>query len=143
LTSPTSQSKPGLDVRLILETPLRFFVPWLAVVLAVTWAGYPGVVCVTPLAWLMSLAVGQRCATRSSSPTATKRLLEAALAGAFFGLLQGVLFIFIAPHMGPIAASEQTSALGISLGMLCLGVPIAAGLSMFTAWLVQQRTGGA
>ena len=143
MTSPTPQPKPGLDIRLILETPLRFFVPWLAVVLLATWGGYPGVICVTPVAWLMSLAVGRRCASQSASPAGTKPLLEAALAGAFFGLLLGVLFFIIAPRMGPVTASEQTSALGISLGMLCAGMPVAAGLSTFTAWLVQQRAGTA
>jgi hypothetical protein len=141
MTSPTSQSKPGLNVRLILETPLQYFVFWLVAVLLVTWAGYPGVICVTPMAWLMSLVVGRRCATQSTSPTRAKGLLEAALAGALFGLLQGVLFFIVAPRMGPITAREQTSALGISLGMLCVGIPVAAGLSTFTAWLVQQRNG--
>jgi hypothetical protein len=141
MTSPTSPPKSRLDFRLILETPLRFFVPWLAVVLLATWGGYPGVICVTPMAWLMALAVGRRSASQSTSDTRTKRLLEAALAGAIFGLLQGVLFIFIAPRMGPVTASEQTSALGISLGMLCVGIPVAAGLATFTAWLVLQRTG--
>jgi hypothetical protein len=141
MTSPTSPPKSGLDFRLILETPLRFFIPWLAAVLLVAWAGYPGVICVTPMAWLMALAVGQRCASHSTSPTGSKQLLEAALAGALFGLLQGVLFFIIAPRMGPVTASEQTSALGISLGMLCVGIPVAASLSTFTAWLVLQRTG--
>ena len=141
MTSPTSPPRPGLSIRLILETPLMYFVPWLAAVLLVTWAGYPGVICVTPMAWLMALAVGRRCASHSASSTATKRLLEAALAGAIFGFLQGLLFFIIAPRMGPVTASEQTSALGISLGMLCVGIPVAAGLSTFTAWLVQQRTG--
>jgi hypothetical protein len=139
----SGNNRPGLDFRLILETLLRFFIPWLAVVLLISWAGYPGVICVTPMAWLMALAVGQRCASQSTSETRTKRLLEAALAGAIFGLLQGVLFIFVAPRMGPVTASEQTSALGISLGMLCVGIPVAAGLATFTAWLVLQRTGAA
>jgi hypothetical protein len=139
----SGNNRPGLDFRLILETLLRFFIPWLAVVLLISWAGYPGVICVTPMAWLMALAVGQRCAAQSTSETRTKRLLEAALAGAIFGLLQGVLFFFIAPRMGPVTAREQTSALGISLGMLCVGIPVAAGLATFTAWLVLQRTGAA
>jgi hypothetical protein len=141
MASPTPQPGPGLNVRLILETPLLYFVFWLIAVLMVTWAGYPGVICITPMAWLMSLAVGQRCASQSTNPTGTKRLLEAALAGAIFGLLQGMLFFIIVPRMGPMTAREQTSALGIRLGMLCVGIPVAAGLSTFTAWLVQQRNG--
>lgn len=141
MTSPASPPTPALDLRVILESALRLFAPWLVAVLLVTWAGYPGVVCVTPLAWLMALSVGARCASRSSSPKPSQRLLEAALAGALFGLLQGVLFFFIAPRLGPINADEQASAIGISFGMLCVGVPAGAGLSAFNAWLVQRRRG--
>jgi hypothetical protein len=135
--------RPGsaLDIRLILETPLRLFVAWLAMVLLVTWAGYPGVICVTPFAWITATAVGQRCAARSSNPTARGRLLEAALAGAFFGLLQGVLFAVFVPALGPLRAEEQASALGISLGIVCAGVPVAAGLAAVTAWLAGRRAG--
>lgn len=141
MTSPTASTPSTLDLRVILETPLRLFAPWLAVVLLATWGGYPGIVCVTPLAWLMALTVGARCASQSSSAKPGQRLLEAAFAGALFGLLQGVLFFFIAPRLGPINADEQASATGISFGMLCVGVPVAAGLSTFIAWLVQRRRG--
>ena len=141
MTSPTPSDTSTLDFRVILDTPLRLFAPWLAVVLLATWGGYPGIVCVTPLAWLMALAVGVRCASQSSSSKPGQRLLEAALAGALFGLLQGVLFFFIAPRLGPVNADEQASATGISFGMLCVGAPVGAGLSTFTAWLAQRRRG--
>ncbi len=42
-----SSSLKGLDLRTVIEVPLRQFVPWLAMVLLVAWAGYPGVVCHT------------------------------------------------------------------------------------------------
>ena len=135
---PDSTHSP--NIRLILETPLRQFAPWLAMVLLVTWAGYPGVVCATPMAWLIALAVGLRIASQSPSPSRSQRLTEAALAGAFLGLLQGVLFFIILPRLGPIAEDEQAAALAISLGMLFVGMPVAAGLSVFTAWLVERRT---
>jgi predicted pyridoxine 5'-phosphate oxidase superfamily flavin-nucleotide-binding protein len=51
--SPTS-----LDFRSMIEIPLRQFAPWLVVVLLITAAGQPGVVCVTPMAWLLALRVG-------------------------------------------------------------------------------------
>lgn len=43
-------SKKRLDSRVIAETPLRQFVLWLGMVVLVTLAGYPGLVCVTPMA---------------------------------------------------------------------------------------------
>ena len=134
----TSASK-GLDLRTILEVPLRQFVPWLAVVLLATWGGYPGVVCITPMAWLIALNVGLVCVKRSKSEQSSRRLLEAALAGGFLGLLQGILFTVIIPLMGPIEASEWTRTLILTLILLVAGTLIGAGLSLFTAYLNERR----
>ncbi len=69
------------DRRISFEVALRQFVPWLAMVLLVTFAGYPGVVCVTPMAWLIALRVGNLCVWGSKSSRSSSRLIEAALAG--------------------------------------------------------------
>jgi hypothetical protein len=134
-----SPSPRGLDFRVILVVPLLLFAPWLAAVLVVTWAGYPGVVCVTPLAWLLALRLGIMCIRRSASTQSSRRLLEATLAGGWFGLLQGLLFIVIVPRMGPIQASEQTSAMMISVVMVIMGMLVGAGLSLFTASQIDRK----
>ena len=134
--SPTSN---GFDFRVMLETPLRQFVPWLAAVLLVTFAGYPGVVCVTPMAWLIALQVGNICVTRSRSQLSSRRLTEATLAGGLFGLLQGILFGVISPFMGPIQDDEWTRTIVLILIMIVVGVFAGAGLSFFTAYLNEQR----
>ena len=108
-------------------------------VLIVTFAGYPGVVCVTPMAWLIALRVGNIVAWRSRSAQSTRRLTEAALAGGFFGFLQGVLFGVISPFMGPIQADEWTKTIVLVLIMIALGIFAGAGLSFFTAYLNEQR----
>ena len=128
-----------LDLRTVIEIPLRQFVPWLAMVLLVTWSGYPGVVCVTPMAWLLALRVGNICVMRSRSEASSRRLLEAALAGGFLGFLQGVLFTIIIPLMGPIQANEWTKTIVLVLILLIVGVLSGAGLSFFTAFLNEQR----
>src|SRR5215207_4792782 len=92
LTIPSFEK---LDLRTVLETPLREFVPWLAMVVLVSLAGYPGVVCVTPMAWLLALRVGNLCVAHSKSGQSSQRLMEAALAGGFLGFLQGMLFLVI------------------------------------------------
>lgn len=130
---------PKLDLRTVIETPIRQFIPWLVSVLLVTLAGYPGVVCVTPMAWLIALRVGNVCTARSKSETSMNRLIEAALAGGIIGFLQGVLFIVIVPLMGPIQADEQANTVILSLLMLGIGTAAGAGLSFFTAFLNEQR----
>lgn len=133
-------SVPGrLDLRVVLAVPLRQFVPWLASVLLVTWAGYPGVVCVTPMAWLIALRVGLVCVSQSASPRRAQRLQEAALAGALLGLLQGALFFIVVPFFGPIQAGEWAGALGLSLALVILGMLVGAGLALFTGYMVERR----
>ena len=132
-------SSRNLDLRVILETPLRQFILWLAMVLLVSLAGYPGVVCVTPMAWLLALRVGNLCVARSKSGQPSQRLMEAALAGGFLGFLQGMLFLVIVPFMGPYQPDEITKTIILTLIMLLVGIFTGAGLSLFTAYLNEQR----
>jgi len=108
-------------------------------VLLVSLAGYPGVVCVTPMAWLLALRVGNLCVARSNSRQSSQRLREATLAGGFLGFLQGMLFLVIVPFMGPYDPDEITRTIVLTLIMLVLGIVAGAGLSFFTAYLYEQR----
>jgi hypothetical protein len=123
----------------IVAIPLLQFAPWLAAVLVVTWAGYPGVACITPFAWLLALRVGTACVTSSASALPEQRLLEAALAGSWFGFLQGALFFFVMLRMGPIKPSEQAGATVLALGIVGLGMLVGAGLATFMALLAERR----
>jgi MFS family permease len=129
-----------LDIRNIVETPIRQFIPWLAIVLLIAFIGkQPGVVCVTPMAWLIALRVGNICAAYSRSERSSRRLTEAALAGALLGLLQGFLFGIISPFMGPIQADEQTRTIILIAVMIIAGIFVGAGLSFISAYLNEQR----
>ena len=129
----------GLDLRIVFETPLRQFVLWLAMVVLVSLAGYPGVICVTPMAWLIALRVGNLCVARSRSQKSSQRLVEATFAGGILGLLQGILFIFGIPLLGPIQADEWTQTIILTLFMVIVGTFTGAGLSFFTAYLNERR----
>lgn len=109
-------------------------------VIAATWAGYPGAVCITPLAWLLALPVGSRIESHSTNLQPRQRLRQSTLAGGLLGLLQGLLFIFTMPRLGVIQDNELASAAGIAIFFLLAGIPIAAGLSTFAAWLVQHKS---
>ena len=129
----------GLDLRIVFETPLRQFVLWLAMVVLVSLAGYPGVICVTPMAWLIALRVGNLCVARSRSQKSSQRLVEATFAGGILGLLQGILFIFVVPLLGPIQADEWMQTIILTLFMVIVGTFTGAGLSFFTAYLNERR----
>jgi hypothetical protein len=139
MTTLPPASFKRLDLRTIIEVPLRQFVPWLAMVILVTWAGYPGVICVTPMAWLIALRVGNICVTLSTSEQPSRRLLEAALAGGFLGFLQSILFIVVIQFLGPIQADEWTRTIILMLVLLVVGIFAGAGLSFFTAYLNERR----
>ena len=139
MTIPSTSPSKGLDLRVIVEIPLRQFVPWLFSVVLVSLAGYPGVVCVTPLAWLIALRIGNLVSWRSKSVTSTRHLIEAALAGGFFGLLQGILFAAVTPFMGPIQPDETTRAIAFAVIMIAAGVFAGASLSFFTAFLNERK----
>ena len=129
----------GLDLRIVFETPLRQFVLWLAMVVLVSLAGYPGVICITPMAWLIALRVGNLCVARSRSQKSSQRLVEATFAGGILGLLQGILFIFVVPLLGPIQADEWMQTIILTLFMVFVGTFTGAGLSFFTAYLNERR----
>jgi hypothetical protein len=128
-----------MNWKIVFVTPLTQSAPWLAMVLIVTWAGYPGVICVTPVAWLLATRVGLIIANRSSSDAVARRLQEAALGGAWLGLIEGILFIVMSPLIGPIQPDEQTNMILLTTCMVGMGIFIAAGLSVFTANLVERR----
>ncbi len=115
------------------------FVSWLSAVLIVTFAGQPGVVCITPVAWLMSLWVGLRSVAYSRSAQKSSRLTEAGLAGGIFGLLQGVLFLVVMPLMGSIQAEEKQKAILMSVVMIVFGTLVSAVLSMAIAASLERR----
>ena len=139
MRSATEFSNKRLDFRIILEVPLRQFVLWLTMVVLVSLAGYPGVICVTPMAWLIALHVGNLCVARSRSEKSSQRLVEATVAGGVLGLLQGILFIVVVPFLGPIQANEWTQTIILTFIMVIVGIFAGAGLSFFTAYLNERR----
>ena len=121
----------GFDFGAVLKSLLPPIIVWTTAVVFVTFVGHqPGVICVTPVAWLMACWVGMWCVRVSRSAAKSSLLLEAAIAGGLLGLLQGVLFAIIAPSMGEIRPDEQRKYLILSIVMIAAGALISAGLSV-------------
>jgi MFS family permease len=127
---PPDAGTKGMDASAILRSALPPFIVWLAWVLSITfYRRQPGVICMTPLAWLLACWVGGACVTRSRSERRATLLKEAALAGGTLGLLQGLLFVVITAYIGEIKPEERQKALLLNLAMVALGVVVSAILS--------------
>ena len=128
----------GLDLRAIGAgvAPVAWYVG-MAILAAL--AGYPGVVCITPMAWLIGLASGQRVAAVSRSTPGRGVLVEAGIAGALVGLIEGVLAAIIGSRMELNGQDEVQQALGLALCAVVVGVGVCAALAVGMAWVAGRR----
>jgi hypothetical protein len=131
----------SLDLRAISASLFLPLLYWTGAVIAISLFGYPGVVCMTPVAWLLALPVGMRVPRESASPV-SRQVIEAAVGGGLLGLWQGVLFIatLTAPALLPGSAETALSnSLLLAAVSILAGVPVTAGLAAWTAWMRRER----
>ncbi len=137
ITNPPSQGN-GLDWRAILSgvAPVACVV---GMAVLAELGGYPGVVCITQMAWLIGLASGQRVATVTRSEPPRRPLVEAAIAGALVGIIEGVLFVVVSTQFELRDAEEMAQALGLAACVVVGGVAVTGGLAVGMAWVVVRR----
>lgn len=120
---------------------------WAGAVTAITMFGYPGVVCVTPLAWLLALPVGMRIGREIGADAEDRTVMgSAAVGGALLGLFQALLLaamLAVAPALpGGAAAAGANELINpwlVALAATVIGVPVTTGLSVMMARLVRRR----
>lgn len=120
---------------------------WTGAVTAITMFGYPGVVCVTPAAWLLALPVGMRIGREIATDAEEQAARNsAAVGGALLGLFQALLLaamLAVAPSLpggaAAAGANELVNPWLIALMGAVIGVPVTAGLSVLMARLVRRR----
>ncbi|MEA4907599.1 MAG: hypothetical protein VB089_08265 [Anaerolineaceae bacterium] len=134
--------QPAVNGRALIGAlwlPLLF---WIMVVFFVTLFGYPGVICITPFAWLLAVPVGRRYVLLSGAQEAVAQRRSAALAGGLLGLLQGLTFIVVILTNG-MSLPEQGLHTALSgAGTIVLGALLCAGLAALTARLQQRSIAG-
>ncbi len=130
----------GLDPLGILFPPGALFLAWLLIVLTLTNAQQPGIICMTPFVWVMALIVGRGVVRYSRSRQAAALRKEAAIAGGLFGFLVGIVYLvqtFIV--FGEDLAARRFSVLS-GLGFTVFGIALCAFLSLGMAALILRRT---
>ena len=111
-----------------LWLPMLF---WTAAVILVTLMGAPGVICITPMAWLLAIPAGQKVVNGSRSQKDSHKIGQAAAAGAFLGMYQGILFLLIGLLLAPGGPPVQEGMLMYGLTIGVAGLFICGGLAAF------------
>jgi hypothetical protein len=114
---------------------------WGAMVFAATLGGYPGVLCMTPMAWLLALMAGNIYVSRSQGRPGRRPALAAALLGASLGLGLGLIFVVVSAFTlpPPPDAEEAARTVGFNVFMVVASVVVCPLLSLFTTTMRLRR----
>lgn len=117
---------------------------WGGTVAFIVWQGQPGVICLTPMAWLLAVPGGLNYVAFANGRPGRSPFLAGALLGAFMGVLFGLLFWGISAYTMPDdpAGSGTLTGLQLSLIMMGIGVVVEAllgGLMAHRAASLQRR----
>ncbi len=125
-----STSLPILHLGAFLRTLIAPLIVWGVAVVTITAAGQPGVVCMTPLAWLLALWCGGRYVRLSDGQPDR---FGPILLGAALGLVEGLIFAFVSTVAMPVDPSEVDKASVLEISMIAVGIIVCAALCTFTA----------
>jgi hypothetical protein len=120
---------------------------WIIAVGGATFSGYPGVICVTPLGWLLGLSVGLRTVQYTSSRGPVRCLVEAGSGGAILGFLQGMIFAAVVAFFSPLGIESGKpidaliSALISVIAVGGIGALVCASLAAIMAAIADRRSG--
>ena len=135
----TIQFEPGYITRLILNYSWRWWLIWFVAALAVTFAGFPGGLCLTPLIWIASVAVGISVARAARADNYPHPIRAAAVAGAAEGTGIGTISALAAylTLLLPGVADVQGPIIFVFIGLS--GILICTGLSALAAWQTEKQ----
>jgi hypothetical protein len=135
------ETTPPLDRRAIVSALFLPALSWTGAVIVISLSGYPEVICMTPVAWVLSMPVGIRVA-RESESEGKRVLLEAALAGGLLGAWEGLLFaivVAVGPYLPGQFVSDFPSPFFVAALWIILSVPACSGLAALLAWRIRMR----
>lgn len=131
-----SQQQPFINLSAFIRSLAMWLVSWVAVAAFVSYQGQPGVICMTPMAWLLAIPAGLNYVAFAKGRPGKSPFLAGFLLGALLGLALGLVFFAIAartmPDDPPSAGTLTTFQL--SLIITGAGAVISALLGGFMAW---------
>jgi hypothetical protein len=136
--------QPLINFAAFIRSLSMWLMIWGALVFMVTYGGQPGVVCLTPMAWLLALPAGWNYVVFAQGKPGKQPFVAGAILGAILGLCYGLLFFGVSAYQMPAGSDpgEAAKAQNVVFFMIGAGIVIAALLSGFTAYraaVLQQR----
>ncbi len=121
-----------------------WLMPWALLVLGLTYTGQPGVICLTPMAWLLAIPAGWNYAVFARGKPGRQPFVAGIILGAVLGLLYGMLFVGISAYTMPTDPGPENgiSTQGLALIIVTAGTVFAAllsGLMVVRAASLQRR----
>jgi hypothetical protein len=130
-----------LDVPAIFAAPGMLFVPWLMLIILLIRGQQPGVICFTPMFWLLGAVVGLAIPQFSSSQTLTALRREAFIAGGLLGFLFGITYLISALIVFEPDPATRNFALLSGVGLIVFGMGSCALLARWIAGRAARRLG--
>lgn len=142
-TQPTIQ--PLVNIAALLRAVGMWALLWGGTVFFAAYQGQPGVVCLTPMAWLLALPAGWNYVAFSAGKPGRHPFLAGVLVGAVLGLLFGLLTWGVSAYIMTNDPPEAGTLTINQIGLIFIGAGMVIGglLSGMMAHraVMQQRRG--
>jgi hypothetical protein len=137
--------QPLINIPAFIRSLSMWALLWGGTVVFLAYQGQPGVICMTPMAWLLALPAGWNYVAFADGKPGRQPFVAGALLGATLGLLFGLLCWGVGVYMMPADPAETgtLSIQQIALILIGCGAVIGALLSGMMAHraAAQQRRG--
>lgn len=137
----SSSDLPLVNIGAFVRTLIAPMLIWVGLALFVTLSGQPGVVCITPMAWLLALWTGGQYIRLSKGQPGRLPLLGPLLVGVALGAGLAIVFAVVARVAMPVGSDpeEQSKARVLMVIIGIGGIFACAAMSVFTGWLTLRR----
>ena len=124
-----------MSLQIALKSTLSPLLTGFVMILLPAAAGYPGVVCITPMLWLLALQVGRYCARHSAAPVP-----DSAAGGALLGFFYGIFSSFLSIYAFDYAPNESMNMIIFAALLTCGGVVACSLIAMSMSVLKRRRS---
>ena len=137
--------QPLIHLPAFLRSLSTWVILWGSTVFFLIYQGQPGIICLTPMAWLLAVPAGLNYVAFAEGKPGRSPFLAGAMVGATLGLLFGLLCWGVGAYTMPADPAEtgRLTIHEIALIFIGVGMVIAALLSGMMAHraALQQRRG--
>lgn len=141
----STAEQPLVNGGALIRAVSTWAILWGGTVFIAAYQGQPGIICLTPMAWLLAVPAGWNYVAFSAGKPGRHPFLAGALTGAVLGLLFGLLTWGVGAYTMPADPAETGRLTIAQIGLIFIGAGMVIGglLSGMMAHraAMQQRRG--